>query len=281
MRIFKLSCDIRSPVYEITENNYLEKTKKAQPFFNSKEKKYYAICPDCNNPISIISLFNDRTLNNKKNPVRLHGRHVKKNVKGVAVYNQETYNDCDLKNAKASKLSEKGKSTKKANEIIKLIDSHLESLFWCIQRILGLNISYNSFKKMLNDFVVSEGHYYRRVTKWNLPYSLLYMQGQISLYKRYIKENEMGQKIKAALEQSTFFKVENNQIIQKSDKEFSKIYFYTPNHRVDNETGEEIMEIIIEEKSPDITKILIRRNIEINHLLFMNQIAMKDKEGKI
>lgn len=277
MDIFKLSCDNNSETYKLTEKNYLEKTKKAPPFFNSNEKKYYAICPDCNNPIVIVSLFTDRVLSDGQTPVRLHGRHIKRTVEGVAVYNQEAYDDCDLKNSNASELSQKSKSKKKANEIVGLMKKHHHIVFKCIQSIMGINISHKSFKDMLTTFIASEGYYYRRVTKWNLPYSFLYIQEQIDLFGRYINKNKMGLEINEALKRSEFFITDNNQICSKDSGKFVRIYYYITNHKIDLETNVEIMEIIIEEKCSEKVNVLMRKNIIIDKLFFMKQVYLEEE----
>ncbi|MGY5343145.1 hypothetical protein ACXFAU_11925 [Paenibacillus glucanolyticus] len=274
MDIFTLSLEANSEIYDLTEKNYLEKTKKTQPFFNLNNKKYYAICPDCKNPIVIVSLFNDRVLSDGETPAKLHGRHVKRGIEGIASYNQGAYDDCDLKKVNASELSSKSKSEKKVNEIIYLLEKYPHIVLKCIQHIAGLNISSNSFESMRNTFKNAEGYYYRRVTKWNLPYSFLYIQQQMNLYGRYINKNEMGQELKEAIKKSEFFKIDNNKIISKESRNNARIYFFITNHKVDAETGTEIMKIIVEEKCNEKINILIKKNIKIDKLFFMKKLHL-------
>lgn len=276
MDIFTLSNETNSEVYVLTEKIYLEKTKKTLPFFNLNYKKYYAICPDCKNPIVIVGLFNDRVLSDGKTPVKLHGRHVKRSVEGIANYNQGAYDDCDLTKVNASELSNKSKSKKKVNEIVGLLKKYPHIVLKCIQNITGLNISSNSFESMRNTFIEAEGYYYRRVTKWNLPYSFLYIQQQMNLYGRYINKNEMGQKLKEALKKSEFFKIDNNKIISKESYKNARIYFFITNHKVNSETGIEIMEIIVEEKYNNKINVLIKKNIKIDKLFFMKKVHQQN-----
>ena len=74
---------------------------KKKPFYQSDHRGkpvQYAICPACDNPIQIISLYKRRPDSPKP-----YGKHVPKSIPGVAEYFQEAYDVCPLADHKKAK----------------------------------------------------------------------------------------------------------------------------------------------------------------------------------
>lgn len=75
MRRFKLHIG-EYPVYELTKENYLTKTKKDK-WYNAvgkdQCKREFAVCPVCDNPIQIIGIY--KKLENTDKPYGRHYNH--------------------------------------------------------------------------------------------------------------------------------------------------------------------------------------------------------------
>jgi len=274
MDLFKLSIDMTAEVYSIDENTYIETTKREKPFFIPESKDYFAICPSCNNPIRIVNLFENGkvTDDDTKTPVRTHGRHVKKDVKGVSKYDQLAYDNCDLTNSNTAKLGERYTDKSKPNEIVGILKTYHPLLQKHIQMVIGASVSSYSFKRMMSTFIGAEGYYYRRVTPWNLPYSFLYMQKQVILHGRFINKYDRGDKLSEIIDMSKNFTIKNNKIVKDNDDSNSKLYLYFTNHRVIQKIRCEKMDIIIEEKVNGKVNVLHKEVLEVDRLKFYNEI---------
>ena len=95
--------------YELTRENFIEKTHKAFPFYQNPRRyktPYFAICPACNNPIQIINLFGVQYQEENTGRTNLHGRHYKNNVDGLPNYSEVNYVNCPLHNPVAFHMRE-------------------------------------------------------------------------------------------------------------------------------------------------------------------------------
>lgn len=112
--------------HELSREKYIEITSKKYPFYT--DKGYYAICPSCGNPIQIINLFGDEYREENTGKKKMHGRHIRKDIIGVASYNQEEYDNCKLSNPIAFGLERIREDDRENEELKKLIEKNKEKL---------------------------------------------------------------------------------------------------------------------------------------------------------
>jgi len=278
MDIFKTKDN--NKIIPLNVQNYERSTNKEKPYFQkiNNEMKYFAICPECENPITIVNLYVDKTIDSKKSQMVMHGRHMKKDVKGITDYDEDSYNECSLSNPESFSSTLKRKETSKTNnEIIQIIKDYPELLFSLIRNISGINISESLFKKMVTNFKASEGYMYKYVTKFNLPYSFINMSNNSSIKYQYIMQNKIGKEIATAInKKSRYFEIKNNQIKPiKLDAEYNdgEIGLYFSNHKISlNDRKSETIELIIKEKFKNKTNDIFMTKVLINKDLFLNLV---------
>lgn len=262
---------------ELSVSAFERDTNKKHPFYQAinHKTKHFAYCPGCSNPITIVNLYNDNSLDEDNNKQKLHGRHYPNSLSDFEKYNQEKYSTCPF--AKPSSFSGKAKrgNGKESEELIDLITNHTETLYSFVRSILGISISHKLFGKMLDAFNKAEGVYFRHVNKFNLPYSFLYMSNNQNLYCQFIHKSDKSFISKAILKNSEFFTVKNNQIIPKlKTGKFQNIEMYCTDHKcsIKDDEPSHHMTIVITEKSGGIEKTIIEEKVEFDNYMFYRTI---------
>lgn len=272
----------------LTENNYESKTYRKAPYYvnvNNKPK-HYAVCPECENPIMIINLYTDKVDENG-NKLPLYARHVDYDVHGISNYSQQAYDDCCLANPTA--ITGGGKripGSKTSTEIVDIIKNHYSTLYGYMCTIIGINIDDKLFKEMMNNFSNEEGHLYRGVTQYNLPYTFLYMTDNTKIHYQYLNtKSSIHEEIKKAIiKNGTEFKVDGVYIKPKNKFEkgkFITLEMYFTNHKV-NTNFNESMELIIQENINGNIKEIFQKKIKFDKKdSFMNKIKRDKRLKKI
>ena len=77
----------------INEENFYLATRERKPYIvdSGGVKSFYAVCPECDNPIQLIGLLRRQQ---DSLPHRPYGRHIGHDVPGVAVYDEDAYLSC-------------------------------------------------------------------------------------------------------------------------------------------------------------------------------------------
>lgn len=77
----------------INEENFYLATRERKPYVvdSGGVKSFYAVCPECDNPIQLIGLLRRQQ---DSLPHRPYGRHIGHDVPGVAVYDEDAYLSC-------------------------------------------------------------------------------------------------------------------------------------------------------------------------------------------
>ncbi len=270
MNIFKLDVSDDAEVYSITTNTFVSVTKKELPFFNetSNARKYHAICPECNNPISIVGLFTDK----KKPGAKTHGKHVRRDVVGLPEFSQERFSCCSLENPVAFDCMDKHKSESRATQIVDLVKDYPEIVFDNVRNIMGINFHEDVFFEMMSMFIKNNGPNYKYVTMWNLPYSFINVQNQVSIFSRRIFKNKFGREIETSINaNSKYFKVDKGFIKKKKDG-YSNIYMYFNNHVLPSGSESETIDLIIEEEHKGELNKVLTHKLNLNEKSFMNAV---------
>lgn len=277
MDCFQVNINNDKPI-ELNVSNYEKATKKKEPYFQivNKKMKHYAVCPACKNPLDIINLYVDKTFDENSNKMPLHAKHYNLDVVGIANYSKDDYLNCPFANPAKFGGREKRKSKNKKNEIITLLQLYPNILFNEIRSITGIDFSVERFQELISNFILSEGYYYRYITKYNLPYGFLNMQKNINIFNNRIFPSNTGKKLQKELINSKYFKYKYNRIVRKTDK-FAEISFYLSNHRFNGDREEEYIDLMIEEKQGSTENLILRESIKINYEKYINMIEKQKK----
>lgn len=126
-----------SKVYRITPANYEKQTKKRRPYVLEREGRdsYYAVCPECDNPIQIIGLYKETRESGRKP----YGKHHKGTIPYLAKYSEEDYLECPFSNSKWKKTSgRRSTSSPLANRILLTLEEQFDRIIY-ISRIVKLS----------------------------------------------------------------------------------------------------------------------------------------------
>lgn len=254
------------------ERNIFERITEKSKVYYRDDGSHYAICPGCHNPIQIINLINKNTHEKgKRSRPRIHGRHYNKDVEGLVKYNREKYSECQFANPECLGTERRRRNKNANNEIIALVKENNAILLKYIRNITAINFSKSRFEEFLEYFMVQEGYDYEYINRFNLPYSFLYLQREISIFGNYLLSNERGNAITSAIEnRSKYFKVHDNKIV-RSDASFVKINLVFFNHRIHKDRSQTVEFHIIEQKD-EIANTIYQETISIDLSSFILEI---------
>lgn len=104
-----------------------------------------------------------------------------------------------------------------SEELKELIENNKRNVFKNIREVVSINLSTQIINRLYDSFMNSNSYTYKAVTKYNIPYAMLYYQQSISLYGQYIVKGIVGDLLSDQInEKSRFFKVENTgEIVKK------------------------------------------------------------------
>ncbi|MGG3506585.1 hypothetical protein ABES58_14030 [Paenibacillus lautus] len=279
MDVFQINQQDDRPI-ELTVKNYEYKTRKTDPFYVEVNKvmKYYAVCPACKNPIIIVNLYVDKTLDENKNKMPVHAKHCKYDVTNLAEYSQEAYDVCPLGNPSKFGGSSKHRSKNRSNEIVGLIKNYPVVLYNEIRRITCIDFTEKTFSAMINTFIKAEGYYYKYINKYNLPYGFLNMQKSIRIYKNKLYYSPFKSEMIKSINNSEFFQYKDYIITPKLKDGFYEIELYLANHKIDSEYEIETIDLIIIEKSNGKTNEVFNKTVKIDIEKYINAV---DKHRRI
>lgn len=279
MDVFQIKKEDDKPL-KLTVKNYENKTNKREPFYQNKNNKikHYAICPACKNPIIIVNLYVDKTLDENERKMPFHAKHCKYDVDDLAKYCEESYNTCPLAKPSAFGGTAKVRSKKKRNEIVSLIKNYPVALYNEIRGITGIDFSESTFSNMITNFIESEGYYYKYINKYNLPYGFLNMQKSIRIYKNKLFYSSFRNELIQCIDKSNYFKFTYDKIMPKFKDGFYEIELYLSDHKIHSDLESETIDIVIIEKHKDVITEVFRKTLTLNLEKYINII---DKQRRI
>jgi hypothetical protein len=279
MDVFQINKEDDRPI-ALTVKNYENKTRKTDPFYveMKNEIKHFAICPACKNPIIVVNLYVDKTLDENKNKMPMHAKHCKYDVKGLAEYSQAAYDNCSFANPSKFGGTSKHNNKGRRNEIVSLIKEYPVILYNEIRSITGIDFTENAFSYMIKNFIKSEGYYYKYINKYNLPYSFLNMQKGIRIFNSQLYYSDIRNELIKSINDSKYFCYKNYKIVSKTNNGFYEIELYLANHNVDKEYESETIDVVIVEKFDGKVYEIFNRTIKINLEKYINTV---DKQRRI
>lgn len=179
--------------YEITPNNFDKLTNRTYPFVQkgaNNKNQFYGVCPGCNNPIVLVSLYQNQSTTHP------YGRHVMHNVPQIANYSQVGYDNCPYanKNNKSNSKWLPSKSTIGLSNKL-LLKEQFDRVIYILKKQTDTLFSTNLAKKMLDEYVNNTGWLYRGNTSDNLPWKFGEVISAKSLGGQYVKMDSDIQKV--------------------------------------------------------------------------------------
>lgn len=201
-------------------DNFESMTKKRFPYYQynaNKKLKCYAICPECGNPTHIINLYGAEMQQNKTRLIITHAKHTRGRVDGFPFWNQEDKEDCPLYNPTPLGNTEVKHNDEYAQDLKELIEKNKRNITKDIREIVSINLSVQIVNRLYDTFMSSQAYSYKAVTKYNIPYAMLYYQQSISLYGQYVVAGAFGDLISKQINKnSRYFEVKDTgEIVKK------------------------------------------------------------------
>lgn len=192
MKNFVLYSSKETP-HPISEDSFEEYTKSVFPFKQKIDgaNKYYATCPECENPIQLKGLYNDSSQ-------RVYGAHTGKDIKGLNPYIHENYIYCprSVQGTTVPKDQRKEIVREKDIAIYNTIRENFDLVVSYAKTHLGYYISEKNAKECLRTYYASQGWLYPHSTVNNIPFMIFYLQCGTNPYGLWIrKESELEQSI--------------------------------------------------------------------------------------
>jgi len=285
MFVFKVKKGVKQFI-KVSENKFIDATKRKYPFYQTVkgEKRHFAYCPACENPVSIVQLHVDKEMvDENKRQVSMHARHLKHNVEGIGEYSQEAYDNCPYANPASMTSTARRESGKVSDELLYFIQKFPDALDIIMKRDIGIAPSEELFKNMLTTFKEEEGHLYRYVTKYNLPYAFMYMADNQNLMLSKINTNsDMGKKLLVEINKnSQYCTVSKFGSIyrKKGITDFINISFYFTDFTIDELDGEKYQKfsLVIMEECDEEENEVIRIEIKFDQFYYYNLINKRVK----
>ena len=173
-------------IFAITPKEYLLQTRKEAPYCIQDERggnHFYAVCPECENPIQIVGLFQDTAEAGRKP----YGRHHKGSLPGLAEYSEEDYYDCSYSNPRWKKPNAlRSPGSRVAKEVLRLIYEQFDRMVYVLSQDMEVRISRPMAKIMLRYLLDNKAWRYRMATMNNIPWILGETAPSTPLYGQWI-----------------------------------------------------------------------------------------------
>lgn len=183
MKHFVLYSSKETP-HLISESEFEKHTKNEFPFKQKEDDKnrYYATCPECENPIQIRGLYTN------DNP---YGAHAGKDINGLNKFDYDNYMYCPraVQGKRLPKESRKKVTTEKDITIYNTIRENFDLAVAFAKKYLGYYISDDKAKECLEIYYASEGWLYPHSTVNNIPFIIFYLQPALNPYGLLVKKD--------------------------------------------------------------------------------------------
>lgn len=267
---------IEGKAYQLTKENYIQATNEKEPYF--KEGSYFAACPCCGNPIQIINLFKEENKEDDddeeyliKKGRKIHGRHLRMSINGVAKYDEEKYKLCKLQNPIAFKLGEIREKEEENEELRKLIERNKKKLVNDIREITGIFFEKQKIEELIESFLSNKNYRYTYTNKFNIPYAILYTETPINLYGQKLNlDSEISNEISLSVKiKSDFFKInEEDKKIEKKEEinSCTGLFLMGHKHRINNRV--QFINIKIFEECNNNKNIILGKTIKMKEFIY-------------
>ncbi|WP_173497752.1 hypothetical protein [Shewanella sp. ISTPL2] len=276
------TCDPESKQFtELSVASFERDTEKRPPFYQTigTEKRYFAYCPGCGNPITVVNLYIDKKYEEDGTKQKTHGRHYPSKIKGFLEFDQRAYEDCPFAKPSSFSGTQKREKGVVSNELTEILLEHAETVHSFARSISDVNLSDTLFEKVLKTFSESEGIYFRYVNKFNLPYALLYLAHNQCLNYQFLYRLESNVIASEIQKKSNWFEVVKGQVIPKGDRKNKFINMYFTDHIKsirNDEPYHQFTQVITESFNGEKNTIL-ERKITFDNYFFYRTVNRVEK----
>ena len=269
-------------IHLITQE-YLSFTQKGPPHYAQdvkEEEHFYAVCPECENPIQIIGLFKN-TIEAGRKP---YGRHHKGDIPGLSKYSEQDYLDCPYSSPNWKKPLEKRRpGSRISKEVLRLMYEQFDRVIYVLSKDIEVKISKPMAGQMLKHFMNHKAWLYRMASLNNLPWVLGETLPATSLYGQWIlRDGELRNVIAAQCSAALFGETISPLYVQLRQQpgEYLNIQFFFFNHKKELDIdGEHLFESIDFEVTSG-TKSIYRKTIQIRTDYFLNLINLPEEKAQ-
>lgn len=195
MKYFKLKQGLENSTY-LTAENYEMKLKELpreeqKKYSENKEdnsgKRYFAICPACDNPTQIIGLYSKSDNNNLP-----YAKHYNRDTK-IAKHDERAYTYCPFASHSYSvnKSSRRENFTDFEKKIYLLARDNFDIAVYIAKRETGICFSKNKIRELARSYYESEAFMYYHATSYNVPWMFLYFSEPISCYGLVVQKGSI------------------------------------------------------------------------------------------
>jgi hypothetical protein len=278
MNVFKTTPGARTPHYEITKENFERETGNQPPYELIDEfmqKRYYAVCPLCDNPIQLIGLY--KAIRSSEKP---YGKHCGKDIdERLPNYNAYTYQYCPYashRKAYDNWSPEDIPLTQHARELYDTLRDYFDCAAYMISETIDVKLSRALCRKMLKTFIVNKFYLYPGLTINNLPLMTAYFGlSQQTLFGQSVR---IGSDLYNALMEKCpdiDFSEESGGYARLKTKRFININIRFSLHKqeVDNHCLKETITFFVD---VDDTKAVFQKVIDVDQSFFLKMIYNAD-----
>ncbi len=215
MDVFKLRVSDTQGIL-ITRENVEHHTKQKYPWYQSldgRHESHLAICPACDNTISLIGLHaSDTKLNEATGKIETkthrapHGRHyLFRPIAGLGILDKEAYENCPYSGK--TTLSQHQKHSIKSqvpSKILSILTTDFDRVIYLLSHATGIHFSYNEARKMATRYKQAQGWQYAGATVMNLPWIFGYFSRSTPLMFKSIKNETLREAIQTHYPSATF-----------------------------------------------------------------------------
>lgn len=174
----------------ISRENYFMETKGMEPYVVERDghRTFYAVCPECDNPIQLIGL-NRRELDAGHR--RPYGKHVGHDVPGVAVYDETAYLECSYSNPGYHRDpgSRRPPSNPTALALYRIMRDRFDRVEYAWRRASGIRLGIKRLRRALTLWRNDKAWLNYDSTYCNLPQMLFMGSPEQDLYGQCVSKD--------------------------------------------------------------------------------------------
>lgn len=273
MNVFSILEKPRVPI-ALTESNYNKQTSRTKPYVwnNGEEVKSYALCPACVNPVLLVNRHVVKT-----DSKILYAKHAGRSVPGLADHNQEAYESCPFH--KPERFDSKTRRTNAVynDEIRDALIHHIHLVIKILETATGISYSDSLVESMLKDFGANQGHQYKAISLYNLPFGFAYMTEAQDMYGLRVDSNLAEQ---ITNNSAGFVVGPYRKVVRRKETKGTSLRFYFNNHRLgESSAGADSVDLVVAEinNTSRASTILCSKAIEFNSEYFFNTYMRRER----
>ncbi|HFH3756463.1 TPA: hypothetical protein ACXNPF_004110 [Pseudomonas aeruginosa] len=273
MNVFSILEKPRAPI-ALTEHNYNKKTSRAKPYVwnTGNEVKSYALCPACVNPVLLVNRHVAKT-----DAKILYAKHAGRSIPGLAEHDQQAYESCPFHNPERFDSKTRRTDQVRNDEIREALINHIHLVIKTLETATGITYSDELVEGMLRDFGANQGHQYKAISLYNLPFGFAYMTEAQDMYGLKV-DNDLAEQI---TENSVGFEVGTyRKVIRKKGTKGTSLRLYFNNHRLgESSIGDDSIDLVVAEihNATRTSTIVCSKTIEFNSEYFFNTYMRRER----